>query len=97
MSKQECKTIVSLRTEMFKKGNSYVFSKSLTTLKRKSNGHDILNDEIQYEIQDLALIENLHEVDDGEYEIHYSGMSTDWETGVKEFDGYILQEFKGDK
>lgn len=84
------KTIVSLKTETYKKGKSYVCAKVLTTLKRKSKGHDLLNDEIQYEIEDLSLIENLQRLPDGEYELVYSGISEDWETGHYEPTGYRL-------
>ena len=91
MSKRdENKTIVSLKTETYKKGRSYVCAKVLTTLKRKSKGYDLLNDEIQYEIEGLSFIENLHGLPDGDYELEYSGASQDWETSHSEPDGYRL-------
>jgi len=83
-------TIVRLSTESYKKGNSFVLSKVLTTLKRKSKGFDILNDGVSDEIEDMMLIENIHELPDGEYEIVYSGLHTDFESGGTEFDGYKL-------
>ena len=87
-------TVVRLSTENFKKGNSYVNAKVLTVLKMKSKGFDMLNDQIQYEIQELELIENLHTSDDGIYELQYSGVSKDYETGEVEYDGYILVEYQ---
>lgn len=84
------KNVVSLRTERYKKGNSYVLAKVLTTLKRKSTGYDILGEEIQHEIDGMLLIENLHTIEDGNYELKYSGLPEDWETGNLESDGYIL-------
>ena len=90
--KQEHKTVVSVKTELYKKGNSFVSAKVLTTLKRKSKGFDILNDCISQEIEDLGFIENLYQVEDGEYELVYNNPSRDWETGVYEYDGYYLKE-----
>ena len=89
--KQEHKTVVSLKTELYQKGKSFVSAKVLTTLKRKSIGFDILNDAIRGEIEDLGYIHNLYEVPDGEYELIYANQSEDWETGVMEYDGYDLK------
>ena len=89
--KQEHKTVVSLKTELYQKGKSLVAAKVLTTLKRKSVGFDILNDAIKGEIEELGYINNLYELPDGEYELIYSNPSEDWETGVKEYEGYDLK------
>ncbi|AFK66714.1 hypothetical protein COPG_00118 [Colwellia phage 9A] len=86
-------TVVQLRTEAFKKGNSYAVTKLLSPLKRKSNGFNILDDQIQHELPDLLLIENLNDVDDGTYEIQYSGLTTDPLSGETEYDGFILIPF----
>jgi len=86
------RTIVRLKTKTFKRGNEYFYAKVLTTLKRKSKGHDLLNDEICEEIDLLSLIDNLQQVDDGVYELDYINMTEDWETGFCEPNGYILRK-----
>lgn len=85
----KCRTIISVRTETFKRGGSFVVAKSIRTLKRKSAGFD-MTDHFLDDIDDLSIIENLHECSDGEYEMVYSGISKDWETGETEWDGYRL-------
>jgi hypothetical protein len=89
--KEEHKTIVSLKTETYKRGNSFVAAKVLTTLKRKSTGFDILNGSVADEVGDLRDIEGVYLLPDGEYELVYANPSRDWESGVWEFEGYALK------
>lgn len=87
---QEHKTVVSLRTEMFKRGSGFVAAKVLTTLKRKSTGFDILNEGVSEEIEDLSNIDGLYTLPDGIYELRYANISRDYESGHWEYYGYEL-------
>ena len=84
------KTVVSLKTEMYKKGKGFVVAKVLTTLKRQSLGFDILNECIAEEIEDLSKIDGLYNLPDGVYELEYNNPSKDWEAGYWDHDGYKL-------
>jgi hypothetical protein len=88
--KQEHRTVVSLKTEIFKKGRGFTVSKVLTTLKRKSKGFDILSDGISEEIEDMGNISGLHTLPDGVYQLKYANTSRDYESGNWEHDGYEL-------
>lgn len=68
-SKEKERTIVRLKTDYFNQGNSVCIKKSLTVLKRKSNGLVNLLDFLQEEPTHMECITNLHEVEDGVYEL----------------------------
>ena len=86
----EHRTVVSLKTETYRRGDNFVTSKVVRTLKRKSKGFDILSEGVSEYLEDLNGISGIYTLPDGEYELKYDNPSQDWETGVWDFDGYKL-------
>ena len=84
------RTVVRLKTETYKKGNSYYVSKVLTSLKRKSTGFDILNDSVSENVEDMEFIEGIYDLSDGEYELIYNEVYQDYETSEWDFYGFKL-------
>ena len=91
------KTVVSLSTQYYKRGDTLVVSKNLRTLKRQSTGFDILNEEILTDLEYAHYIDGINTLPDGVYQLEYTGISTDYETGHTENDGYILKSIEADK
>ena len=87
----EDKTVVRLKTEVYTSGNRLVIKRTLSNLKRKSTGFNLLEDEIsQAGAEDVYhSIVNLNESEDGIYELVMCNLTTDWETG--HVDGWKLK------
>lgn len=93
--KVKLQTVVSLRTEVFRRGNSFVLAKSITTLKRQSN-FDILKEVISEDVEEILSIDGLNTLPDGKYELAYAHPTMDCETGNFEFDGFELIPYEAD-
>lgn len=99
MKNKENKTVIRLRTEMYCRGNSAFIKKSLTTLKKKSTGYNLLIDDIGHcdANEVLSRIVNLDECKDGLYILTTTNVSTDYWSGYVDDYDYILlpyREFK---
>lgn len=83
--------VVRLKTTAWSSNRGLHVKQDITYLKRKSFGHNILEEEIECTCPDDAFrsIVNLHECADGIYEIIVCNVSTDWETGY--VDSYDLK------
>lgn len=88
---EEILTVVRVKTEYYHSRNGIHQKRSITTLKRKSKGLDLLNEEVtQTGAEEAACnIENFNDVDDGVYRLGVSSYERDWETGV--IDGWTLR------
>lgn len=89
------KNIVRIRTSCFSTKNGVRICKDIYTLKRKSNGYDLLGEEISamgadYFYSEKRII-NLDECEDGIYELGVVNESRDWETGI--IDDWDLELF----
>jgi len=82
-TKKECQLVVRIITTSWMDTKGLHTKRSLNTLKRKSFGYNILEDECSnIGAHDTALnILNLHEVIDGVYEVVACNISRDIETG----------------
>ena len=80
--------VVRLKTNCWRNDKGLHIMRSLTTLKRKSSGHQMLDEEITMTSPDEAarMIVNLNECKDGIYVVVTCNESKDWETGY--IDGY---------
>lgn len=75
--------VVRLSTSYYKTKRGYAVRRDLITLKRKSSGHQILDEEV-YNIgpeEALCNIINLDSCKDGVYEITVCNVTKDWESG----------------
>lgn len=86
------RTIVRVKTNMYSSGGGAVIKKTITTLKRKSYGYDLLYEEISSCDAEFVLsrIINIYEVEDGVYELVTTNISTDFETGIVDDYDYKL-------
>ena len=89
--------VVRLSTNYWKdeRGGLHL-SKSLRTLKRKSEGYQIATEDAYMAGVDEVMqhIENLFDCEDGVYEIVTCNESTDWETGHVDSYDYKLLPFR---
>lgn len=87
--------VVRLSTSAWSDDRGVYLRKSLTTLKRKSSGYQILTEDVN-NISPLEVIENivnLNDCVDGIYKVEICNVSTDWETGYVESYDYKLVPF----
>ena len=77
------KTIVKLTTNMYHTDIGAYIKKELRTLKRKSCGYDLLNEDIgACDVESvLSRIINIYTVSDGIYQLVTINESRDYETG----------------
>lgn len=78
--KPEHMTIVRVSTEHYVRGDAVYLCKTVRTMKRISHGFDLM-EYIRDEPEDVLSIQNLHEVDDGLYELTMTNVERCWETG----------------
>ena len=92
LSESPCKLVVRVRTSHYAKRNGLVQTKSVTVMRRMSQGHDFLGEDASMVGADLVMarITNLHEVDDGLYQVVTVNEGRDWETGYLEEWDYKL-------
>lgn len=85
---EEAKCIVRLRTTAWDDGKGLHVKKSLTYLRRKCVGHNVLEHDVECcGAEDIVPhIKNLCTAEDGVYEAVPCDIHTDWETGI--VDGY---------
>ena len=90
------KTILRVRTSYWHDDNGLYIRKTLSFLKRKSEGLNfILEDSSQVGADEtIPKINNLNEVEDGLYEIVVDNDMKDWETGYIEDWEYRLIPYK---
>jgi len=90
-------TVVRLKTEYYQKSNGeLVLAKSIKTMKRLSDGLDMLAEEVSnVGAEDfLKLIVNLNDCEDGLYHISITNISKDIETGYLDDFDFILLPYK---
>jgi hypothetical protein len=92
-TEKSSQTIVKVKTESYMRGDTLFVGKSIKVLKRKSFGFDLLNDHIKYEPDEMLYINNLKDIDDGEYELVYDSPSYSPE-GEFDYEGFWLSEIK---
>lgn len=83
------RTVVRLRTTMWSDKNGLHLKKSLTFLRRKSEGFNVLEEDASAAGVEEVLprILNLGKCEDGIYEVVVCNESHDWETGyVDDYD-----------
>lgn len=92
LSEPPCRLVVRVRTSAYAKRNGLVHTKSVTVMRRMSRGHDFLDEDASMVGADLVMarITNLHEVDDGLYQVVTVNEGRDWETGYLEEWDYKL-------
>lgn len=82
--------VVRVRTHCFEDSKGGIhFQKSLIPLKRKSEGHQVLSEDVSMIGVDEVVerIENLLEVKDGIYKVVIVNEFKDWETGhIEDYD-----------
>lgn len=75
-------TVIRLSTTYFTNSNGeYIMQKKVRRLKRKSKGFDFLEEDASAVGTPLDMINNLHEVKDGTYEVKMTNVLRDYETG----------------
>ncbi|MBV1889161.1 MAG: hypothetical protein KUG67_02840 [Proteobacteria bacterium] len=84
--------VVRVRTCRWSNGRGLCLKKSVTVLKRKSSGYNLLEEDINNlgAEEVMACITNLNEVDDGLYLFSLTNISSDWETGQVDDYDYVL-------
>lgn len=92
------KTVVRVKTQYYSIKTGAVLQRTITTLKRKSYGYDLLNDEISAEgaTSILPRIVNLDTVADGVYELISTNHSFDSYGEPEDYD-FKLISYKEDK
>lgn len=87
----ESRCVVRLSTSAWSDKRGLHLKKSLTYLRRKSQGWNALADEADAvgDLDAFGSIINLDECEDGVYEVVTRNHSRDWETGI--IDGYDLK------
>lgn len=74
--------VVKVVTSYYRKGNNGLrIQKDVYTLKRKTFGWDILNEEIM-STEGEYIWKQLYQLEDGLYECYVCNVSKDWETGI---------------
>lgn len=93
---EEAKCIVRLRTTAWDDGKGLHVKKSLTYLRRKCVGHNVLEHDVECcGAEEIAsYIKNLYSVEDGVYEVKICDIQTDWETGSVDVYNYTLVPVK---
>lgn len=83
--------VVKVSRSYYKRGKTYCCSINITPMRSLSNGEFNFDDEIsQSDVEStLDLIENLHDVEDGYYQVIYTNISRDFESGY--IDDYNLK------
>ena len=87
----ENRCVIRLKTSCWADKNGVYKKRSLTFLKRKSIGWNVLKDDVDNIGAEEAIlaIENLDHSPDGIYEVVVCNLSRDWETGY--VDNYDLK------
>ena len=83
--------VVRLRTEWWHDNNGIYQKKSLTVLRRKSQGHNYLLEDASCAgaMETMQSIVNLDDCKDGVYLVDTCNISRDWESGI--VDGWDLK------
>lgn len=92
-------TVVRLTTSAWSDGNGgFHQKKSLTTLKRKSSGHQVFEEDCCNQgVSDAwNLITNIDTAPDGVYYLNMINEKRDWESGNVEEWEYVLTPYKDD-
>ena len=92
-TKQEDKCVVRVRTSMWGDGRGAYIKKSITYLKRKSTGFNVLQEDMANVgvAEILPRIINIDSCEDGEYELITCNETKDWETGeIDEWDYRLI-------
>lgn len=87
--------IVRVQTDYWSNGRGLFQKKSLLFLKRKSTGHNFIEEDASCAGPDMVIpkITNLDECDDGVYQVITINEYRDWETGYVEDWDYKLVPF----
>lgn len=91
--------VVRLTTEGYKKGDTYIYAKTLRVLKRLSS-YNLLEDECQSIsiVDGLENILNLTDVTDGKYFLEACNISRDCETGyIDDWDFKLIPYIEEDQ
>ena len=90
------KCVVRLSTSVWNDGRGVYVKKSLTYLKRKCSGYNVLKEDVSNLDIDSVLMKviNLYESLDGVYEVVVCNETKDWETGYVEDWDYKLVPYK---
>ena len=89
------KTVIRLSTQYYKSGSKYIIKKSITPLKRKSSGYNLIVD-ASYDVgveEVLLNIINIDDCEDGLYEVVTTNISRDYWTGEIDEYQYKLIEY----
>lgn len=88
----EDKLVVRLRTTCWYDKNGLYYKRSLTFLRRKSGGLNVLEQDASDNGAESVIprIVNLNECADGIYQVETCNESTDWETGHVDSYDYML-------
>lgn len=95
----EHRCVVRLTTTFYQDGRGLHTKKSLTLLKRKSFGYDMLNEDASAIGAERVLshVENLYGTEDGVYEVVTCNHARDWEAGCIDDWDYRLVPYVEEK
>ena len=95
----EHRCVVRLTTTFYQDGRGLHTKKSLTLLKRKSFGYDMLNEDASQIGAEHVLkrIIGLYNMEDGVYEVEICNRLRDWETGCIDDWDYLLVPYGEEK
>jgi hypothetical protein len=99
VAEDKWRVVVRVTTTYFKTKRGLATRKDVTYLRRKSCGHNFLDDDATMAGPDNAIkqIVNLDTVKDGIYKVIITNISTDWETGYVDDYDFLLVPFEESK